>query len=136
MLKRVTARTALVLSLVVPSIAVLASPAMAFTKATDCTSSSVGSGQWIEFRADNGAFLGRVTWLWSWHGQASRYQLGIEDRTGDGAVLSARVDAGSQVIEYTNNRTIGYAVRKYKVVWNGYESNWFPPNYCDTSIRP
>jgi hypothetical protein len=136
MLRRITGRAALVLALVVPSIAVLGSPAMAFTKKTGCTSSSVGSGQWVEFRADNGAYLGRVTWFWSWPGQASRYQLSVDDKTGDGAVLTARVDAISQVIDYTANRTIGYEVRKYRVIWNGYASSWFPPNYCDTSIVP
>jgi hypothetical protein len=131
MLRRTTARVLVLLSLMAGTVVVSGSPAMAFTKRYNCFDSGVGAGQSTRFYADNGTFLGQVTWSWRWEGQGGQaYHVDIYDAVSDGASFSVRVDKSYAISELTSDDVLNYYVRKYRVVWNGYATNWLSPITC------
>ncbi|MBG0568192.1 hypothetical protein [Actinoplanes aureus] len=130
MVRRFLAQAITMIVVVTTGLVVSGEAALAFTRRVTCGPYS----RTITYVADNGDRLGEVQWSWP----APHYLYILDFNIYDGADVSARVDAvDAGVIQYDwdilvepDPYHIYYPVRKFRAVWNGYASDWYPANRC------
>ncbi|WP_328474578.1 hypothetical protein OHA21_15560 [Actinoplanes sp. NBC_00393] len=133
MVRRFLAQAITVIVVVATGLVASAEAALAFRRQVTCNGVYART---ITYIADNGKPLGEVQWSWF---ASAPHSLYIRDfNLYDGADVSARVDAvEGGVIQYDwdilvdpDPYLIYYPVRKFRAVWNGYASDWYPANSC------
>ncbi|MBL7258785.1 hypothetical protein [Paractinoplanes lichenicola] len=124
MVRRIVARMLVVLMVGAAALAGTAQAAQAFSRTVFCER----EGLVIDYIADNNDFLGSARFHW----YAGYWTIDIYDANPiDGAVMSARVDEGAKgVREYYSFAELRGDIRKWRAVWNGYASRWYPENSC------
>ncbi|MCY1136607.1 hypothetical protein OWR29_01255 [Actinoplanes sp. Pm04-4] len=124
MVRKTVGRVLVMVLVAAAGLLVSTQAAQAFTRSEFCEREGLS----ISYFADNKTYLGRATFHW----YAGYHTIDIYDaEPRDGAVMSARVDfGGGDVREFYTFARIDEDVYKWRAVWNGYASRWYPEDNC------
>ncbi|MCY1136696.1 hypothetical protein OWR29_01705 [Actinoplanes sp. Pm04-4] len=127
MLRRMLTRALAVVLAGACMVGVYASPALAFSVIGP--SCDPYNRIRIDYKTDAGSVVATIIW----DDTSDPAEVSVIDTTPDGASTYVRIDNGTTVIQYPGQSSpyhIGYSVRKFRAVWNGYAGDWVNPHRC------